>query len=159
MNDVSLDAARESATLVALLQTEYGVIYGLGAVGGQLAVRVPGSGPNPAPIVAIATDTYDQHRLRRDRLIAALRSRQASVPVPLAAYQVTRSDQPAVLANYLAELAQTTIVAYRSALASLADVALRTDAVAAVIEAAKVRTSALRTAGRSDVDAAPALPG
>jgi hypothetical protein len=159
VNGLLADAAHELAALSTLLQTEYGVIYGLAAAGGQLTSRVPGIATDPASIVAATTAAFDQHRLRRDRLIATLQTRQATVPVALPAYQVTRSDQQAVLLDYLAELAQSTIVAYRAALGDLADPTLRTDAVTAIVEAARFRTTALHTAGRSDDLAAPALPG
>lgn len=153
----------QNAALTALLQMEYGVVYDLSAAAGQLVTHVPATNATPpapyGPVLAATSASYDEHRLRRDRLIDALRARSAAIPAPLPAYRITRSDQPLVLLGYLAALAQTTIVGYRAQLAGLTDPALRSDAVAAVVEAARFRTVVLLAAGQDAAGAAPALPG
>jgi hypothetical protein len=148
---------QQTAALATLLELEYAVVYGLAAGAGQLAPRAT-AGTTIADAVAKTTASYDQHQLRRDRLIAALSARGATVPDPLPAYRVTRSDQPTLLLSFLAELGRSTISGYRSGLGSLTDTGLRADAVAAVIEASRYRTAMLLAAGQTADAAAPALP-
>jgi hypothetical protein len=148
----------ETAALTDLLRLEFGVIYGLSAGAGQLATHIPVPSPYGVALDA-ATASFDQHRLRRDRLIDALVARSAPVPTALAAYQIPRSDDPARLLTYLASLGQSTTVGYRNQLAQLSDPVLRTDALDAVIEAARFRTTILLAAGQDRASAAPALPG
>jgi hypothetical protein len=155
----TVETEKETAALTTLLDLEYAVIYGLAAGGGQLATQPAGEGTPLATAIAATTAAYDQHRLRRDRLIADLQARHVPVPVPLPAYRVTRSSQPAELLGFLAGIAQSTIVGYRSALGDLSDAAFRGDAVGAIIETARYRTTVLLAAGQADALAAPAIPG
>ena len=151
------DDPTQIAAVATLLELEYAVVYGLAAGAGQLTPHAT-AGTSVADAVTKTSASYDQHRLRRDRLIAALIASNASVPDPLPAYRVTRSDQPGALLAFLAELGRSTISGYRSGLGSLTDAGLRADAVAAVIEASRYRTAMLIAAGQTADAAAPALP-
>lgn len=140
--------------LSALLAAEYATCYGLSAGGGQLA----GRGGPPGAVTATRA-AFDDHRLRRDRLIAALVAAKAAVPPPAAAYAVPRFADARAALTFLATLADRTIRVYRAELAGLAGAAARRDAVSAVVADAVYAAQMRSSAGLDLAAASSALPG
>lgn len=145
--------------LASLLNLEYRACYGIPAAGAHLLVGTSGDGGPHAAAVRATRGAYDLHRLRRDRLIAALRALHVDVPPPAPAYPVPALAGPDAALRLLAQIGAEGTQGYRGALASLTSATLRGLAVSAVAECARYRTQMLLAAGLSPAAASSALPG
>ncbi|HVV30906.1 MAG TPA: DUF4439 domain-containing protein [Mycobacteriales bacterium] len=145
---------RQTEALQALLIAEHAAIYGLATAGGRLSAL----GVNPATVATVA-DTFDQHRLRRDTLVAALTAAHADVPAALPAYAVPALPSAQAALQFLGTLSERTAAAYREQLAPLQTESYRRLAVTAVVAAARFHTAMLTAAGKNPAAASMALPG
>lgn len=136
----------ESDALTAALRAEHAAIYAYGVLGSRLdeATRTK------------ALTAYDAHRLLRDRLAAALRTRTLPVPGPATSYAVTVAGRPQALT--LAVRVETELaVSWRDLVGATDEVALRRLAVAALQDCA-VRATQWRVLART-TPLTTALPG
>lgn len=136
----------EVELLQTLLAAEYAAVYGYGVLGARLDDVRRGQAQ-----LALAA-----HRVRRDQLAALLRGRAASLPAPLAGYDVTVGTAPAAL-DLAVRLEEGLAVRWRDLAGGTDDAGLRRLAVDGLTEVA-VRAVAWRTA-QGVVPPTTALPG
>lgn len=137
---------REDDVLVDLLTAEHAAVYAYGVLGARLDDR--------SRRAALAG--YDAHRVRRDELLAQLRSRRLPTPGPAPSYDVSVADRAAALA--LAVRVETGLgVRWRDLVAATDDRVLRQLGVQGLQDSAVRAAQWRRTAGTTP--ATVALPG
>lgn len=146
----------EQAALAALISLEHAACYGLAAGGGELGSisAVAATSARAATLVA-----FDQHRIRRDRLLAAVVAAGGTPPAALPAYTVPRNAHLGGVLAFLAALSLRSAAGYREQLGGLSALPLRTMAVRSVVEDARYAAAMKLAAGRTAAEATTALPG
>lgn len=149
-----MSAASDVEGLQDLVAAEHAAVFGVAAMGGRLANLDPRS-----PGVADLRLLFDVHRGRRDTWTAALVARHAAVPPSAAAYALPVLGDAARTLAAAAALEGRAAAAYAGALDRLTDATLRTQATAALTDAARQRYALGTLAGEPPATASTALPG
>jgi len=136
----------EQDLLRAVVEAEQAAVYGYGVLGARLD-----------PVTRrLAVTSYDVHRARRDRIVAALEDRGGSAPRPQAAYDVVVPDRAAALALAV-HLEEGMALRWRALVSGTRDRELRQVAVSALQESA-VRAAQWRRLAKVTPVTVP-LPG
>ena len=136
----------EQDLLRAVVEAEQAAVYGYGVLGARLD-----------PVTRrLAVTSYDVHRARRDRIVAALEDRGGTAPRPLAAYDVVVPDRAAALALAV-QLEEGMALRWRALVSGTGDRELRQVAVSALQESA-VRAAQWRRLAKVTPVTVP-LPG
>jgi len=136
----------EQDLLRAVVEAEQAAVYGYGVLGARLD-----------PVTRrLAVTSYDVHRARRDRIVAALEDRGGTAPRPLAAYDVVVPDRAAALALAV-HLEEGMALRWRALVSGTGDRELRQVAVSALQESA-VRAAQWRRLAKITPVTVP-LPG
>ena len=136
----------EQDLLRAVVEAEQAAVYGYGVLGARLD-----------PVTRrLAVTSYDVHRARRDRIVAALEDRGGTAPRPLAAYDVVVPDRAAALALAV-HLEEGMALRWRALVSGTGDRELRQVAVSALQESA-VRAAQWRRLAKVTPVTVP-LPG
>ena len=136
----------EQDLLRAVVEAEQAAVYGYGVLGARLD-----------PVTRrLAVTSYDVHRARRDRIVAALEDRGGTAPRPLAAYDVVVPDRAAALALAV-HLEEGMALRWRALVSGTRDRELRQVAVSALQESA-VRAAQWRRLAKITPVTVP-LPG
>ena len=113
--------------LCAALSNEHAVIYGYGNVSAHCAPEMN----------TLVSSALNQHRPRRDAVIAALTSRAVTAPVAAAGYQLpTPVDNPGDALRLAARMEKDTEAAWRAVIEQAQNDADRTFAVTALTQSA-----------------------
>lgn len=135
-----------ATALAAVLDIEHQAIYAYGVLGAKLD-----SATRPLALAA-----YDAHRVRRDLVLALLRSLHLPMPGPAASYDLMVTDQSQAV-SVAVRVETETGIRWRDLVASTDDVAVRQLAVSALTDTAVRAVNWRVRAGAAP--AAIALPG
>lgn len=118
-------SAQEVRLLAELLEATHAAVYGYGALGARLDERLRRA----------ALRAVDEHRARRDGLVALLRAR-GETPVPAAAAYAVEVDTPTTALALAVRLEEGLSVRWRDLVAGTDDEALRRLGLAGLRETA-----------------------